>query len=212
MKKLREYEGEKLTILYDVAKCIHAEACINGLPGVFEKSRRPWIDADAGEAEAITQVIERCPTGALLYRRHDGGPEESAPTETIVEIVPNGPLYAHGDLRSTDSTDTDQREVRVAYCRCGQSKNRPYCDNSHIAAAFTDPGDLGTTGATADPDPTPVEVTPLADGPLMLRGNFKLAGPNAELCVHKAALCRCGESMNKPFCDGSHKGIGFSTT
>jgi CDGSH-type Zn-finger protein len=55
-------------------------------------------------------------------------------------------------------------------------------------------------------------VTPCEDGPLLLRGSFALVtqdGTVVEPGRATVALCRCGASSAKPFCDGSHKAIGF---
>lgn len=50
MGKVREYAGKDITILYYVARCFHAEECIHGAPGVFQKDARPWVHADGEDA------------------------------------------------------------------------------------------------------------------------------------------------------------------
>ncbi|MFI7644506.1 CDGSH iron-sulfur domain-containing protein [Micromonospora sp. NPDC049460] len=55
-------------------------------------------------------------------------------------------------------------------------------------------------------------ITPYQDGPLLVRGDFVLLTPDGETIDARrgtVALCRCGKSALKPFCDGTHKAIGF---
>jgi CDGSH iron-sulfur domain-containing protein 3 len=55
-------------------------------------------------------------------------------------------------------------------------------------------------------------IQPSDNGPLLIRGPVRLVDPDGNeyaVTSRNIALCRCGASANKPFCDGSHKGIGF---
>jgi CDGSH-type Zn-finger protein len=105
---------------------------------VFVPEARPWVVVDAADAEAVAAAIESCPTGALHYRRLDGGSEEQQPPETIVEPRPNGPLFVRGRVRIVDGEGALIREdTRVALCRCGASENKPFCDGSHRRIGFT---------------------------------------------------------------------------
>ena len=60
----------------------------------------------------------------------------------------------------------------------------------------------------------PVSITACPDGPLLVRGSFEILTPTGEVIAPRrktVALCRCGVSTLKPFCDGSHKAVGFKT-
>jgi len=138
MGRTFEYEGEDIVVTYDVKRCIHAKECVHGLRSVFDPERKPWVDPDGAEADAVAEVVERCPTGALHYRRTDGGAPESPPERATVQVEPSGPLWIEGRIQLVD----DQGEVRwtdtrVALCRCGASRNKPFCDNSHKDIDFT---------------------------------------------------------------------------
>ena len=116
MSRFRPYRGSELTVEYDARRCIHAAECVHGLPGVFDPKRRPWIDPDGGQAAAVRAVVSRCPTGAL---------------------VADGPLYVRGNVAVEDAEGRSvTRDVRMALCRCGASKNKPFCDNSHVDIGF----------------------------------------------------------------------------
>ncbi len=214
--KVREYEGKNITIKFHAKRCIHAEECIHGLPGVFEKGRRPWVDADACDADQAAEVILRCPTGALKYERRDGGAAEPIPTENSVRVEPNGPVYAKGNIQIVEPDGTlTLSDTRIALCRCGASENKPFCDGKHDDAGFKATGALPEDRPDDQPlvDGEKLTVTPFANGPLLLQGSFTVRSADGqhEITRVKVSLCRCGASGRKPFCDGTHKEIGFST-
>src|SRR5262249_303590 len=65
----RVYANDRIEVTWEPAFCIHAAECLRGLPGVFDSLRRPWIIVDNGSPGEIGEVIQRCPTGALHFRR-----------------------------------------------------------------------------------------------------------------------------------------------
>ena len=210
-RTIRSYEAEELVVEYDVKRCIHAEECIHGLPDVFDAGRRPWIDASGAATADLVRTIERCPTGALHYRRRDGK-EEQPPTSNTVRVEADGPLYVTGHLRIVLIGGEVLDETRAALCRCGDSKDKPFCDNSHLAAGFTDAGAIveNRLEPRESGGPDSLEVAPAANGPILLRGPVEILGAaGASADGASGALCRCGGSANKPFCDGTHKSIGF---
>ena len=140
MGKIRSYEGDGITVLFDGARCIHAAECVRGLPSVFDADARPWVQPKGADADAVAAVVHRCPSGALTYERTDGGPAEPIPLgPPQIRTVPDGPLYVRGDVAIHDAEGNRvQAGPRVALCRCGASKNKPYCDNSHLQSGFSD--------------------------------------------------------------------------
>lgn len=140
MEKIRYYAGQEIEISYDANRCIHATECLRGLPAVFDSARRPWIQPAGALPNVIAEVIERCPSGALHYRRLDGGPAEEPDDPTTITARRNGPLYVRGaiQLHGTDGTVLIE-DTRMALCRCGASGNKPFCDNSHRRVGFKDP-------------------------------------------------------------------------
>ena len=83
MTKVRTYPTDDLIVEYDAARCIHVKECVKGLPTVFDPDRRPWVDLSLASPEAVEDVIRRCPTGALHYRRKTGESEAPAPTNEV---------------------------------------------------------------------------------------------------------------------------------
>jgi uncharacterized Fe-S cluster protein YjdI/CDGSH-type Zn-finger protein len=133
----REYRTGEIVVFWEPAFCIHAAACLMGLPQVFDVEARPWIAIDAASADEIAETVMSCPTGALHFKRLDGGPQEEAPQQTTVRPRPNGPLFQRGRLQVMDEAGNVVREdTRIALCRCGQSANKPFCDATHRRIGF----------------------------------------------------------------------------
>ena len=209
-QKKYTYEADAIVVTWDQARCTHAAECIRGLPGVFERNRRPWIDPSAASADDVARVIHRCPTGALQYTRLDGGPpEEAGPNEVTVQ--PNGPLVVRGDLLILgEEGEVILEATRVALCRCGSSSNKPFCDGSHREIRFEEPGKLGPGGVKETDDPLPdgrLRIMLRPNGSLRCTGPFSIRRADGfdERTGTRVSLCRCGKSGNKPFCDGRHK-------
>jgi len=211
--KTLEYMGDQITVRYEVKRCIHAAECVHGLPAVFDPQGRPWVQPDGATVDEVTAIVMRCPTGALHFERKDGGDGETVPDENVVRVSPDGPLYVRGDIQITaPDGSVILQDTRVALCRCGASKNKPFCDNTHLQIAFHDAG-------IAKPAPSEetgmssklLSITPLKNASLMLAGALEIRNAANEIIFHgdEAYLCRCGASKNKPFCDGSHSKVGF---
>ena len=210
-KKAYDFPGEAVDVRWNKQLCIHVGECGQSADELFVGGRDPWCLPDKVAATEVAEVCERCPSGALTYTTKSGHLEQPKPTNNV-QVTYNGPLYVTGDL-AIDGAPDDMPGVRyrAALCRCGQSNNKPYCDNSHRESGFEDYGAIGERGPGTDSPTGKLQITPLEDGPLVLSGGVTLtAGSGREAWRgEKVALCRCGASKNKPFCDGSHKAAGF---
>jgi CDGSH-type Zn-finger protein/uncharacterized Fe-S cluster protein YjdI len=211
-KKVFDYPGGAADVHWDGRLCIHIGECGRAKNDLFVGGRQPWCQPDQVSPDEVADVVGRCPTGALTYTRKDGGAGEAAEAENTVSIMYNGPLYVRGDLE-VDGAAGDMQGVRfrAALCRCGQSKNKPFCDNSHEEAGFKDYGAVGESGDGFEAPGGTLKVGKAPNGPLLLSGNFTIVAASGRKAWTgtKAALCRCGQSKNKPFCDGAHKAAGF---
>jgi CDGSH-type Zn-finger protein/uncharacterized Fe-S cluster protein YjdI len=199
---------ENITLRFDGRRCIHSRHCVLEAPTVFlANTPGAWIHPEATTVEHCVRVAHNCPSGAIAYERHDGGPQESAPSVNVVRVRENGPYAVHAQIEFPAAA-----EFRATLCRCGQSKRKPYCDGSHAGAGFAATGEP----ATQNSEPLaerggPLAITPLPNGPLQVRGNVEICAGTGRtvLRTRSARLCRCGASNDKPFCDGSHARIGF---
>ena len=212
-KRVFDYPGSEIDVQWDGRLCIHIGECGNAKGDLFVGGRDPWCIPDKCSKAEVKEIVERCPSGALTYRDKDGVPEAS-PAENTIMVVYNGPLYASGDLEIGGAPqDMPGVRFRAALCRCGHSRNKPFCDNSHLKAGFKDYGSVGEKGPGLAASGGKLSIKPLTDGPLLIDGNLTIRAGSGRVAWQgiQVALCRCGASHNKPFCDGSHKAAGFKT-
>jgi CDGSH-type Zn-finger protein/uncharacterized Fe-S cluster protein YjdI len=205
----QEYRGRQIIIRFDTSKCIHSRHCVLGNPKVFiANAPGEWIQPDAASCEEIVALVRTCPSGALTYERLDGGEQERAPLVNTVRLRENGPLAFHADMEIQGHSAC----YRATLCRCGASQHKPFCDNSHVAANFTATGEPPSRDFEALAERGgKLTLTPVPNGPLQVEGNLEIcAGSGRTLNrTQKSWLCRCGDSQNKPYCDGTHRKIGF---
>lgn len=211
MNTTDEYQGKDITVYFDAKKCIHAGACVQTLPNVFRVNvEGPWIVPDNGDAEDISALAHNCPSGAITYKRHDKDKQELPPYVNSIKILENGPLAFLADI----DMDNSEPLIRATLCRCGASKNKPFCDGMHEEVGFSATGEYEIQATEPLPEHDgKLKVGLLKDGPLLCSGNMEVcSGTGRRLNITKeAALCRCGASKDKPYCDGSHVEIGFTS-
>jgi len=211
--KTVKYPGKEADVSWHGGLCIHIGECGRAKGDLFVGGRKPWCQPDDVSNDEVEDVVLRCPTGALSVTFADGTNPETADPENTVSVAYNGPLFVRGDLDIDNAPDNvPGLNFRAALCRCGHSKNKPYCDNSHDDAGFRDYGAVGETGDASPEKGGPLAIKAAKDGPLLVKGNVTIkngSGRNAR-SGKQVALCRCGASTNKPFCDGSHKKAGFT--
>ena len=208
----KRYTSDAIDVTFDTQRCIHAAECVRGLPAVFDTSQRPWIQPANAGADAIVATVEHCPSGALHYERKDGGAVEIPDQRNVVTVRADGPLHVRGDVTiTTAGGEITATDMRMALCRCGQSQNKPFCDNSHKAAGFSDAGDVKPRQAEDFVPGGALTITANANGSLQCEGSVEVVSADgaSTFAASKTWLCRCGGSANKPFCDGTHKRNGF---
>jgi CDGSH-type Zn-finger protein/uncharacterized Fe-S cluster protein YjdI len=200
--------GREFVIHFDGSRCIHSRNCVLDRPDVFVPNvKGDWIYPDRANAEGISQLAHNCPSGAIRYERVDGGLGEAPPLVNTVRVRENGPLAINAPL----VIEGAEQGLRATLCRCGQSKKKPYCDGSHTAG-FTATGEPAQQESQALATRNgPVNITPKLNGPLLVSGNLEVVSGTGRTInrLTKTALCRCGHSANKPYCDGSHVRVGF---
>jgi uncharacterized Fe-S cluster protein YjdI len=137
----KKYTNGEVTIIWKPAACIHSTICwkeATGLPHVFDPRVKPWIRPDADTTEHMIAQVKKCPSGALSYIMNSDEPRMAeVEAESIVEVMPDGPLLVYGNITIKDKDGSEIRKNNVtAFCRCGQSGNKPYCDGTHKKVGF----------------------------------------------------------------------------
>ncbi len=204
-------KGRDVTIRFDASRCVHSRNCVLGHPEVYVPNvQGEWIHPDAASAEVVMHTALACPSGAIRVSHNDGSAtSDAAPLVNTVRVRENGPLAVEAELQIRGEP---QATPRATLCRCGQSANKPFCDGAHAKAGFAATGEPASKEFSAlEVRNGPLNVQPLANGPLMVSGNLEIVSGTGRTMdkVTKTFLCRCGQSANKPYCDGSHKAAGF---
>ncbi len=134
----RDYVGKAITIHDNRGLCAHAGVCTDRLSSVWRMGMKPWIDPDGADVEAIIETIEGCPSGALSYTI-DNQEHRDHNHSAAISLSKNGPYVVTGGigLESIEFGEGVSRE-HFTLCRCGASKNKPFCDGSHYDAGFED--------------------------------------------------------------------------
>ena len=134
--RMRDMVGKEITIHDNRGVCSHDESCVHGSPTVFRDDKTPWIDPNGANPEEVMATIDKCPSGALAYTyRGKYGPEPTR--EAAIRIVKNGPYLLEGGIQIKDDMGSvPQSREHCALCRCGQARNKPFCDGSHDDAPF----------------------------------------------------------------------------
>lgn len=201
--------GTQVIVQFNGERCIHSRHCVLDRPDVFvPNATGEWIHPDRATPAELLELAHNCPSGAIGCTGADGAVMERAPAVNTVRVRENGPLAFRAPLR----IDGEDQGMRATLCRCGASAHKPYCDGSHSKAAFVASGEPAPTQSAAlTQRDGPLNVQPVRDGPLHVSGNLELLSGTGKTInrVGETWLCRCGQSGNKPYCDGSHKRVGF---
>ena len=136
--KRDDYRGKNITIHDNRAICAHAGRCTDGLASVFKYGSEPWIDPDGAQMQAIIETIQACPSGALSYSI-DGVDDRDPRPEPGITVTKNGPYEVVGGVQLSDQPSHQGVSTgHYTLCRCGASKNKPFCDGTHWDVGFKD--------------------------------------------------------------------------
>ena len=204
-------KGRDVTVIFEGRRCVHSRNCVLSHPEVFVPNvKGDWIFPDAAPAEEVIRIGQNCPSGAIRVLRNSGAAGSDAPpVVNTVRIRENGPLAIEAELLIRGEP---QAAPRATLCRCGASKNKPFCDGSHTEAGFTATGEPAAKEfRPLEVRNGPVNVEPQPNGSLKVTGNLEVVSGTGRTVnkVTQVWFCRCGQSKNKPYCDGSHKAAGF---
>lgn len=141
-EKHKEYSNGEITVIWKPEICVHSGICVKHSPTVFKPKERPWMKIEGAASNEIMRTVEQCPSGALSYRIEKKTVEEPMVKipegVTKIEAMKNGPLVVYGEIEIKDSDGgiKTSTATTTALCRCGASKDKPFCDGSHLDAKF----------------------------------------------------------------------------
>lgn len=201
---------EQGNLYFDGEKCIHSRNCVLNRPDVFVPDvKGEWIHPENASSGELHAIADNCPSGAIRYE--ETGWAQHKPLVNTLHIRENGPYALNADLQLGEEPCVSQK---MTLCRCGASKNKPYCDGSHVGIEFVATGEVAVVVSAVPESQTGVViVSPLKDGPVQVDGNLEICTGTGHTVnrVQQVHLCRCGHSSNKPYCDGTHSKVDFTT-
>lgn len=136
--RVDSYRGRHITIHDNRSLCAHAGRCTDGLPATFRIDKEPFVDPDADAAARIVDIVGKCPSGALGYTLHDAAATEAPADPAPMIVVTPGPYAVVGRIDIDQPRNAGASPVRCTLCRCGASRNKPFCDGSHWDIGFHD--------------------------------------------------------------------------
>ncbi len=154
----RQYTNGDITVFWIPSKCIHATTCFRDLIEVFNPGRRPWVNMDGAPTRKIIEVVNKCPTQALIWKNNEDLTKEERKAQrqvesgeetprslsgqeepTSIRIMKDGPIVVEGQFTIIGNDDQKLRPTTMtSFCRCGVSRNMPYCDGTHRKIDFQD--------------------------------------------------------------------------
>ena len=130
--------GEGITIRDNRGICSHAGFCTDGCPAVWRTGTEPWIDPNGADVDQITETIRKCPSGALSYEI-GGEVYTDFDRAPAIGIAKDGPILVQGGIELEGEARADGASLEhYTLCRCGGSKNKPFCDSTHWYIDFKD--------------------------------------------------------------------------
>jgi uncharacterized Fe-S cluster protein YjdI len=133
------YSNDEITVYFDNDTCMHSGNCVNGLKSVFNPKGRLWINMQGASSEEIIKAVKNCPSGALTHKMNSELSEskDSQVQEVSIKVNKGGPLLIKGKVKLIENDGTETiKEGPFILCRCGYSKTKPFCDNSHRDKKF----------------------------------------------------------------------------
>jgi uncharacterized Fe-S cluster protein YjdI len=158
----RQYTNGEITVFWIPSKCIHATTCFRELIEVFNPGRRPWVNMEGAPTRKIIEVVNKCPTQALVWKYNKDLSEEEkdalrpsvteeetpktvTPKEVVrdkptnIRIMKDGPIVVDGKFKIIGGDDRELRKTSMtSFCRCGNSRSMPYCDGTHRKIGFSE--------------------------------------------------------------------------
>src|SRR5210317_114621 len=165
----------------------------------------PHLDVPVGPEAETDSTDEKAIDRWFLEQRGNKKVPKRLDVANELLVTTGGPLKMTGNITLIHEDGTTEHSNELSLCRCGASKNRPYCDDQHLEIEFFDGGSVSQLSDWMPVTrPQTVTVTVVKNGPLKFRGYLRIFNKKRQECITMSgALCRCGRSSKKPFCDNN---------
>ncbi|WP_127114758.1 CDGSH iron-sulfur domain-containing protein [Shimia sediminis] len=135
---VRVFKGQEIDVHYNRLLCSHAGECGARLKSVFAPGSDPWITPDNAAPEQIKEVVGACPSGALAWSDPGAQPQHVVAGQPGITVERNGPFRVTDIPLASGVQAEGASPDKYVLCRCGASKNKPFCDGSHSDIGWTD--------------------------------------------------------------------------
>ena len=168
----RQYTNGEITVFWIPSKCIHATTCFRELIEVFNPGRRPWVNMEGAPTRRISEVVNKCPTQAIIWKHNSDLTSEELASQRHITKDEENPETITENITQPEKPEIVENSTRVK----------------------------------------PTNIRIMKDGPIVVEGKFKVIGAdNRELKpTQMTSFCRCGDSRSMPYCDGTHRKVGFT--
>ena len=169
-----------------------------------------YMEDSARPRESLTTSAKALDRWFAERQKQHGPPRLlEIPNEALITSA--GPINLTGNITLVQEDGTISYANHISLCRCGASRKKPICDEKHLDVEFLNSGRIMEASDVAHSErPSKITISLIKNGPITFRGRLRLHNSLGQECVkQRGALCRCGQSATKPFCDGSHEKVGF---
>jgi len=169
-----------------------------------------YMEDSARPRESLTTSAKALDRWFAERQKQHGPPRLlEIPNEALITSA--GPINLTGNITLVQEDGSITYANHISLCRCGASRKKPICDEQHLDVEFLNSGRiLEASDVPHSERPSKITVSLIKNGPVTFRGRLRLHNSMGQECVkQRGALCRCGQSATKPFCDGSHDKVGF---
>ena len=178
----------------------------------YMRETAPQSTPDGSATEGLTGSARALDRWFTERQKNQGAPRLlEIPNEAMISN--GGPLQITGNITLVREDGSVMYANHLTLCRCGASQAKPSCDEQHLEREFLHTGKMmEVSELPASPRASKITISCIKDGPITFRGRLRLHNEFGQECVKmRGSLCRCGQSTNKPFCDGSHQRVGFKS-
>jgi len=169
-----------------------------------------YMEDSARPKESLTTSAKALDRWFAERQKQHGPPRLlEIPNEALITSA--GPINLTGNITLVQEDGSISYANHISLCRCGASRTKPICDEKHLDVEFLNSGRIVEASDVAHSErPSKITISLIKNGPITFRGRLRLHNSMGQECVkQRGALCRCGQSATKPFCDGSHEKVGF---
>lgn len=131
-------EGTEVTVHYTPVLCSHAAECVKASQAIFDPTRKPWVIPEQGKMSDLLAAMSNCPSGALRLEVSKSDPQHMVNGDVDISVERNGPYRVKNVILDAEFNGAGASQTKYVLCRCGHSKNKPFCDGSHRDEGWTD--------------------------------------------------------------------------